>query len=178
MSRRLHDDIGPSLCSAGLMVGLLRSSCTDLDPGHREMLDAVQEALESAVDSVRLLSYQSAPDIERRCGLRKSVELISQGRPVDVTFAAGDPVWTGEQAEGVCRIIGDTLLAWDASARPGRLDIVLEPGAAHLRAPAGGLLTEATLEAVRMIAAWNGLSIDYRDASVSELSVTPGKERQ
>lgn len=176
ISRRLHDDIGPSLCSAGLMMGLLRSSWQELPPTSRELLDSVQEALESAVDSVRLLSYQSAPDIVRRCGLRKALELITQGRSVRLTLPAEAPEFSEEQAESVCRIIGDALLAWDASAQPGQLELVLEPRAAHLRAPAAKLLGEAARAAVCKVALRAKLWIDYRESSVAELSVTPGKE--
>ncbi len=176
VSRRLHDDLGPTLCSAGLMVGLLRSNWPDLNRESRELLDTIQEALESAVDSVRVLSYQSDPGIVARCGLRKAIEVIAQGRPVDFTFEPGTPVWSVEQAESLCRIIGDALLAWDASERPGRLRIILGQCAVQLRAPAGELLTEAALEAVRQIAARANLWVEYRDSSVTELSVTPGKE--
>jgi hypothetical protein len=176
VSRVLHDDIGPSLCSAGLMVGLLRSNWQDLNQESRDLLDTVQEALESAVDSVRVLSYQSDPGIVERCGLRRAVELITADRPVDLTIAPGTPVWSLEQAETLCRIIGDALLAWDASGRQGRLQLVLENCAVQLRAPAGELLGEAVLESARRMAARANLSVEYRDTSVTELSVTPGKE--
>ncbi|MGJ5817764.1 histidine kinase [Paludibaculum fermentans] len=176
VSRRLHDDIGPSLCSAGLMIGLLRSNWPELNRESRELLDTIQEALEAAVDSVRVLSYQSDPGIVTRCGLRKSIELITQGRPVDFTFEQGTPAWSMEQAESLCRIIGDALLAWDASERPGRVQLVLGHRAVQLRAPAGELLGEAALQSVRQIAARVNLSVEYRDSSVTELSVTPGKE--
>lgn len=176
VSRRLHDDIGPSLCSAGLMMGLLRSSWQQLDPTARELLDSVQEALEAAVDSVRLLSYQSAPDIVSRCGLRKALEFTTQGRCVEISFSNEAPRWLDGQAEAVCRIIGDALLAWEASTRPGRLELRIEASAAHLKAPACELLGEAELEAVRGVAARAGLWLDYRESSVSELSVATGKE--
>lgn len=176
VSRRLHDDIGPSLCSAGLMVGLLRSNWPDLNQESRDLLDTVQEALESAVDSVRVLSYQSDPGIVARCGLRKAVELITTDRPVDLTIAQGTPVWSQEQAETLCRIIGDALLSWEAKGRPGRMQVVLENYAVQLRAPAGELLGEAALESARRLAARANLSVEYRDTSVTELSVTPGKE--
>ncbi|MGC4055396.1 MAG: histidine kinase [Paludibaculum sp.] len=176
VSRRLHDDIGPSLCSAGLMVGLLRSNWPDLNQESRDLLDTVQEALESAVDSVRVLSYQSDPGIAGRCGLRKAVELITSDRPVDLTVAPGTPGWTPEQAETLCRIIGDALLSWEAQGHPGRVQLVLENCAVQLRAPAGELLGEAVLESARRMAARANLSVEYRDTSVTELSVTPGKE--
>lgn len=176
VSRRLHDDIGPSLCSAGLMVGLLRSNWPDLNQDSRDLLDTVQEALESAVDSVRVLSYQSDPGIVARCGLRKAMELITADRQVDMTIAPGAPIWSAEQAETLCRIIGDALLLWEAKGHPGRVQLVLENDAVQLRAPAGELLGEAALESARRLAARANLSVEYRDTSVTELSVTPGKE--
>lgn len=118
ISRALHDDVGPSLCSAGLMLGLLRSSWQDLGQETRDMLDSIQDALETSVDAVRLLSYHSNPDIAGRCGLRGALESITKGRAVEVEYGPRNPAFEPEEAEFLCRLVRASL---ERSVVPGRV---------------------------------------------------------
>lgn len=112
VSRALHDDVGPSLCSAGLMLGLIRSSSTDLPPESREMLDSIQDALESCVDSVRLLSYHSDPGLADRCGWRGAIDYLTKGRNVEVFYPDAPPEFSAPQARLLVRLVHDITHPW------------------------------------------------------------------
>lgn len=128
VSRVLHDDAGPSLCSAGLVLGLLRGEAARLSPEGREWLEMLQTAMESALESVRLLNYQSNPALAQRCGLRVALEYLTAGGGITCDSSKGTPAWTLEQEETACRIVRDVLLAipaGDARLETSNSDIVL-----------------------------------------------------
>lgn len=83
LSRRLHDDLGPSLCAAGLQLSLFRTELGDLPPASAEALDNVQGILENAVDSVRLLSYVLCPAQAGKCGLRDMARMAARAFNVE-----------------------------------------------------------------------------------------------
>lgn len=84
LSRRLHDDLGPSLCAAGLQLSLLRTELGQLSSTSAEALENVQTILEHAVDSVRLLSYALCPANAAKCGLRDFVRMTARAFDVQV----------------------------------------------------------------------------------------------
>ena len=86
VSRVLHDEIGPALCSAGLMLGLLRTEARNLPPEAREWLDGLQAAMESAMEAARLLSYQADPALAGRCGLRTALEYLARGTDLSLRY--------------------------------------------------------------------------------------------
>lgn len=123
LSRRLHDEIGPALCAAGLMAGLVRSSAPGLSAEALAGLDKLEQALEAAVSAVRLLSYTAAPDLVQRAGLAGALEQVA--RAWGASFhPAGPPAAAGaRQAEGICRIVQDVLLAAPPEARPASVEL-------------------------------------------------------
>jgi len=111
VSRVLHDDTGPCLCSAGLVLGLLRGEAGRLSPEGREWLEMLQTALETALETVRLLNYQTNPALAGRCGLRAALEYLTGGGALVFDSSNGTPAWTPEQEETACRIVRDIILA-------------------------------------------------------------------
>ncbi|HEY3440006.1 MAG TPA: histidine kinase [Paludibaculum sp.] len=107
----LHDDAGPCLCSAGLVLGLLRGEAERLSPEGREWLEMLQTALENALESIRLLNYQTNPALAGRCGLRAALEFLTGGSEVAFDSSNGTPAWTPAQDETACRIVRDIILA-------------------------------------------------------------------
>jgi len=120
LARALHDDIGPSLCSAGLMLGLLRSSWLELPQDTRDMLDSIQDALETSVDSVRLLSYLANPALAARCGLRGALDHLARYRPLDIDYGLAPPTFSNDEAETLVRLV---RLALDRANGPCRLSL-------------------------------------------------------
>jgi hypothetical protein len=167
VSRALHDEIGPSLCSAGLMLGLIRSAWPDIPQDSRDLLDAIQDALETSVDSVRVLSYQSDPGIAARCGLRSALQFLTQGRPVQLVLSPGLHELTPEQADALCLTVLDLLLAWPAG--PHRLQ--LHPGGFTLTTPPGATLPACQLAALSLRAAHCGMTFSL-DSGTATASLT------
>jgi len=111
VSRVLHDEIGPALCSAGLVMGLLRSEAGRLPPEGSEWLAMLQAAMETAMESARLLSYRTDPALASRCGFCTALEYLTRGSKVTFDGSQGGPKWTAEQNDAACGIVRDILLA-------------------------------------------------------------------
>ena len=157
VSRVLHDEIGPALCSAGLVLGLLRSEAGRLPAEGVEWLELLQSAMESAMESARLLSYGTDPALATRCGLATALEYLTKCGDLSFDLSKGIPDWTVAQNETVCRIVRDLILAI-----PG--------GSARLEASDAGLtlygsgtlkLDEQQRSALRLIAELHQLGIVY-----------------
>lgn len=157
ISRALHDQIGPSLCSAGLMIGLLRSSASEYPPDTRGLMEGIQDALESAIDSVRALSYSADPALAKRCGLRGALEFLARVHKAKLDLLQGLPAWPAKQAETACRILQDALLTAPAGgARP-----CIESGAGHLALSAAGGLDADVRAALAAVASDAGLNLEW-----------------
>lgn len=156
-SRTLHDEIGPSLCSAGLMVGLLRNEVGNLPPDGREWLDTLQAALESAMESARLLSYRTDPALAERCGLEAALEYLVRGTSLSLNCAAGMPDWTVAQREAACRIVRDVIPAIPGEA--GRLETSGAGLTLHGNGPLN--LDPSAKEVLRLVARLERLEIMY-----------------
>jgi hypothetical protein len=161
ISRTLHDQIGPSLCSAGLMVSLLRSGSGGTPPMAQDMLDAIQDALETAIESVRSLSYSADPALAQRCGLRGALEFLARSHRAELDLRAGLPPWPAPRAESACRILQDVLL------------LAAGPAAARLETTASGLSLAGALDlpgeartALAALAAQAGLQLDWAAEAV------------
>ncbi len=157
ISRALHDQVGPSLCSAGLMVGLLRSSGAEYPSPARDLMEAIQDALESAIDVVRALSYGADPALAQRCGLRGALEFLARVHKTDLALQAGLPAWPDPQAETACRILRDALLVLPAGAAPPR--IASGPGRLELSGAAA--LPAEPRAALAALAAASGLRLEW-----------------
>lgn len=121
VSRRLHDDVGPTLCAVGLHLGLLRSSLQD-NPAAAETLSTIESALAQAIGAVRGLSYRCDPGIVRRCGLRAAFQYLCQdagARFEDRTPARDEFLFPAEVAEVLFRFAHELLLD-AAEAAPGQ----------------------------------------------------------
>jgi len=157
MSRTLHDQIGPSLCSAGLMLGLVRSATGELDPTSTGLLDSIQDALETAIDSVRALSYAADPGLGVRCGFRSALSYITQSHPAELVFTQDARLLSGKGADAACRIIQDALIALPQPAEVNARRVECGNGGVTLTSP--GLLPSATLPALRHMVSTAGQTL-------------------
>lgn len=169
ISRALHDQIGPSLCSAGLMVGLLRSHPSDLPPMANDMLETIQDALETAIDAVRALSSSADPTLAQRCGLRGALEFLARAYKAEFVLHDAVPAWTGERADAACRILHDALLVLPPTPAPPRI----ECRPTGLLLSAGSPLPAAPFTALAAIASAAGLRLQSPGAAPStQLALT------
>lgn len=169
VSRALHDQIGPSLCSAGLMAGLLRSAPAELPPMANDMLEAIQDALESAIEAVRALNSIADPTLARRCGLRGALEFVARAHKAELILHPAVPDWTGERAGAACRIVHDALLVAPAGGAAPRIEC--NSGLVELTAAAP--LPAAPLAALAGVASAAGLRLRrLEDGGTLRLSLT------
>jgi Histidine kinase len=157
VSRALHDDIGPSLCSAGLLLGLLRAESHQWPPESREWLETLQTALNSAMESARHLSYRTDPALARRCGLPAALQYLVRGTSVSLDDSSGFPDWTPEQNEAVCRIVRDVILA----IPEGSLRLETTSGGISLLGEGPIHLGHCQWEALRLVARLRRLELLY-----------------
>lgn len=157
ISRALHDQVGPSLCSAGLMIGLLRSSANEYPPDTKGLMESIQNALESAIDSVRALSYSSDPTLAKRCGLRGALEFLARVHKAELALGSGLPGWPAKQTEAACRILQDTLLMLRPEGGPVRI----ESSAGHLALSAAAGLDTVVRAALALAASDAGLRLEW-----------------
>lgn len=173
-SRALHDQVGPSLCSAGLMVSLLRSSAADYPQTARELMETIQDSLEAAIDAVRALSYGADPALAHRCGLRGALEFLSRAHKAQLDLQAGLPDWPVPQAETACRILQDALLVLPAGAAPASL----RGGTGSLEFSCAGALPAEAGTALASLAAASGLRLDWLDTGEATCFTLHAEEAQ
>lgn len=75
--RRLHDDIGPQLAGAGILLSLVKSDHPKAAPAVQEVLSALDQAMES----VRALSQELNASPVDRLGLRHALQRFSEQDP-------------------------------------------------------------------------------------------------
>ncbi|MGC8883440.1 MAG: histidine kinase [Bryobacteraceae bacterium] len=150
LSRILHDEAGPSLCSAGLAAELLRGTISALSPEQEQLFARLQGALDSAMETVRLLSQEASPDLADRRGLAGALETLARAFHARLEIEAEPPRLAPVAAAALCECLRDALLA--AAEAGGAAEVTLSVG--ELRVRAAGLddihvLTalEATLRA-------------------------------
>lgn len=168
-SRALHDQIGPSLCSAGLMIGLLRSSPGDDPETAGKLMETIQDALEAAIDAVRALSYSADPALARRCGMRGALEFLAGAHKAELDARCGVPSWPKPRAEAACRILQDALLLIESGGTARRL----ESTAACLRLYGAGALAAEARAALASAAGAAGLRLAWHgEGEASRLELT------
>jgi signal transduction histidine kinase len=78
--RSLHDDVGPQLAGAGILLSLVKADFPKAAPAVEDILTA----LNSAMESVRALSQELNASPVDRLGLRHALSRF----PVELTYAA------------------------------------------------------------------------------------------
>ena len=126
LSRQLHDDLGPSLCAAGLQLSLMRTEAGEMSAECTTALDAVQAILDNTVDRVRLLSYAVCPANAAKCGLRDMVPMLARAFRVEVPEFDSAPAVMGAGAIELAEQLLDCLLLMSSGeARPNARVILL-----------------------------------------------------
>lgn len=154
ISKRLHDDLGPALCAAGLHIRLLEKELSSSESA-RESLESVESVLGEVIETIRGLSYRTDPTIFRRCGLHAALTRICQefGAQLEV---AGDLSSTEPSvAEAFLRIVLEALTesAVESPGAPAHVAASCNELRLHLpRRPDGrDLPSTETLEALRFL---------------------------
>jgi len=154
------------------MLGLIRSSSTDLPQETREMLDSIQDALESCVDSVRLLSYHSDPGLADRCGWRGAIGYLTKGRNVEVFYPADPPAFSELQARLLVRLVAAISLAWT-----GPHQIAVTENGMTIEGPPGSPLEASRQAALAHLADCAGFRFHCKESESGILiSVQRGKK--
>jgi hypothetical protein len=154
------------------MLGLIRSSSSDMPQETREMLDSIQDALESCVDSVRLLSYHSDPGLADRCGWRGAIDYLTKGRNVQVFYPAAPPAFSAPQARLLVRLVHDISLAWTSPHQ-----IAVTAGGMTIEGPAGSPLDASRQAALAHLADCAGFRFHCKESESGILiSVQLGRE--
>ncbi|MBI4891328.1 MAG: hypothetical protein HY821_11945 [Acidobacteria bacterium] len=105
VSRTLHDEVGPALCSAGLMLAALQETGGET----AELARSAARALEQALVAVRGLSYGANPELAMRCGLRSALQSASRTLGAEFT-SSGDPPWDAAAASAAYETVRSLLL--------------------------------------------------------------------
>lgn len=135
LSRALHDQAAPLLCSAGLLAELLRGTIPSPTPQQEQILADLLRALESAVEHVRQLSHEAAPDLGSRRSLADALDLLARAYGADRP-AGTAPELPAVSAQALCELVRDALLACEAGS-----------GSARIHASPAGIRIEAACEA-------------------------------
>lgn len=130
ISRALHDETGPLVCAAGLAAELLRGELETATPQQEELLARLSGALESAVNSVRLLSQEAAPGLASRRGIAGALSLLAEAHRAGLRIESLPEPSSAQQGDALCELVRDILLA-------------LEGGGAEIAADSHGIRIEA-----------------------------------
>jgi hypothetical protein len=76
VARRLHDDLGPTLCAAGFHLEVVRAAAETAET--KGAVSGLQAAMAHATEAVRSLSYATDPDVVRRCGLPTALRYLAK----------------------------------------------------------------------------------------------------
>ncbi len=157
LSRALHDQAGPLLCSAGLLAEMLYGAIPSPSPQQEELFSRLRNALESAVESVRLLSQESSPDLAGRRGLEGALATLAQayGAELHIETLPGPPE---RLSRSLCELVRDALLVCDAAQGPARIHLTR----GGVRVEAGCEADEAITGALEAAALEAGFGFSFR----------------
>jgi hypothetical protein len=93
------------------MVGLLRCNPSAFDAPSGELLASVEDALESAIDTIRALTACAEPELATRCGYHSALERLAKAHGVELEYPIGTRAPRARQADAACRILQDALLS-------------------------------------------------------------------
>lgn len=171
LSRILHDEVGPALCAAGLAAEMLREALAAEAAAQQELLGRLGRALESAVETVRLLSQEASPDLAARRGLRGALELLARAWGAALRIE-GEPQLEPAEAGALCEMVRDALLA----AGDRAAEVVLTPERARIRA--AGLGDAGVLAALESAARSAGFGLLAQPATEAVIIEIPSGGRR
>lgn len=125
LSRQLHDELGPSLCAAGLQLSLLRTETANMPADCAAALENVQAILERAVELARLLSYSVNPESAARCGIRDMVRMMARSFRAEVPETETVPRVEGPAAVELAEQLLDSFLLLDETGGGAKTRVLL-----------------------------------------------------
>jgi signal transduction histidine kinase len=132
LSRRLHDQAGPQLCSAALVAEALRSTLEAPTPQQQALLAKIESVLGEAIEEIRTLSYAVAPDLAVRCGLEGALRLLARACGAGLEWKGAPQPLPPERAEALCSLVRDALFALGYGAEAPRIQV--SPAQIRIRA--------------------------------------------
>jgi hypothetical protein len=154
------------------MLDLVRSSTTDLPQESRDLLDSIQNALATSIESVRLLSYHNDPTLADRCGWRGGIDYLTKDRRVQVTYPTPAPAFSAAEARFLVNLVHDVSLAWTTPHQ-----ITVTAAGLSLQSPTGPGLDAPRQAALAHLAAAAGFEFHYQDSESGILiSVQRGRK--
>ena len=155
----LHDDIGSSLEVAGLHLQLL---CMDL-PAATEKVVEIAQALEAAMESVRLLSRELEPSPARRTGLKVALLNLAEdvmqfhGLSVTLRYTATVTLST-EAADALYHAAAAAVTALVSAKKPAPVTLAVTGSrGVAIRVSAAAKLAGKPLAAAALLARHAGL---------------------
>ncbi len=161
LSRLLHDETGPLLCAAGLTAELLRGTLDAVTPQQEELFAKLSGALESAVRQVRLLSQEAAPGLAARRGVEGALRLLAEAYGAELQAASKPAPWASSQAEALCELVRDVLLATEGGGRPTEIALLAD----RIRIETARPMDPGIESALRGAARATGITIRRRTAA-------------
>lgn len=131
LSRALHDSIGGSLSAVAIELDLVRMDFA-ASQEIKARLEAIEQALATAFDCVRDLTYEVVPDLVERIGLDAALRRLSARTGARIQLGDGDSALTVPQATACYQI---AELALDEALRRGanNLSLTLSRGQMEIR---------------------------------------------
>jgi signal transduction histidine kinase len=166
LSRILHDEVGPALCAAGLAAEMLRETLPSPAAAQLELLDRLGRALESAVETVRLLSHEASPELAGRRGLSGALELLARACGAALRIES-EPQLAPAEAAALCELVRDALVGAESSPA----EIVLTARGVRIRA--AGLGDAGLLAALEPAARGAGFAILAQPAAEAVIIEIP-----
>jgi signal transduction histidine kinase len=113
VSRRLHDQIGPALCAAGLHLSLIEQSvCPKPGSDAAEAIAGLRDALTASTQEVRTLSYLCDPTLVTRLGLAPALGYLARAVPLDFEGLGALAARKDDSAAAAFNLLRQALLAW------------------------------------------------------------------
>lgn len=164
LSRALHDQAGPSLCSVGLLAELLYGAIPEPAPQQQQLFERLRSALESAVDHIRILGQEASPDLADRRGLEGALAVLARAHGAELRIEQL-PQLSADSARALSELVRDALLACEgahgaACILAARRGIRIETGCAP---------EEGVLCALEQAAAGAGFGFSFEAAPVAAL---------
>ncbi|MCL4796173.1 MAG: hypothetical protein KJZ84_16555 [Bryobacteraceae bacterium] len=158
VSRVLHDDVGPSLCAAGLHLDLLASN-GGAGEDWKESAEGLRAALDSALAAIRALLAENDVKLFARGGLDGGLTALARHELIDWEEPPTDCAWTIAQCELCFRVARDWATACSIERAAQRLRVRRSDAGMKLTVPGKDCSCQPWLEGWRHLAAAAGVEI-------------------
>ncbi len=173
VSRVLHDDVGPSLCAAGLHLDLLTAGGAQGE-SLRESAEGLRAALDAALGAIHSLLAENDMQLFARGGLDGGLTVLARHGLIDWEEPPRECAWTVAQCEFCFRVVRDWATACSMTQPCQRLVVRRSAGQMRLAAPDGACSCLPWLDGWQLFSGEAGVEITCGDPGLGlELALTP-----